>query len=175
MMWAAVIGTVVSAAVSAYAQYSASQAQAQAADYNRKVTRQQAETARQVAGAHAESASDRYRRILGAQRARAAASGVISSEGSPLLVLMESEEQAALDVARIRWGGAAQAQGLEAEARLQRFYAQTARRQGTLAASATLLGGVAKAGSIYAASKSGGGEWGATQDYSYQTYRRGER
>jgi hypothetical protein len=75
---------------------------------------------------------------------------VIGSEGSPLLVMMESEEQAALDVARIRYGGTAQAYGLESEANLQRFYGRQAKRQAVFGATGTLLHGVGTLGAIYA-------------------------
>ena len=81
-------------------------------------------------------------RVLGTQRARYGASGVIPSEGSPLLVMMESEEEAALDVARVRHGGAAAAHGLGLESSILRRQARQASRAGFLSGTAALLTGV---------------------------------
>src|SRR3990167_7885773 len=109
-----------SAAVTAYSSYAQGQAASQAARYNARVAEQQAESARQAAAADAETRRRQLDRVLGTQRARYGASGVIPSEGSPLLVMMESEEEAALDVARVRHGGAAAAHGLGLESTILR-------------------------------------------------------
>src|SRR5882672_5890633 len=100
---------VLAAAGSAYAAYAQSQAQAQAADYQRKVAKNQAQAAKQAADIAAENARTQHQRIMAAQRARIGASGILGTEGSPLLVQMESAEQAALDEARIRYAGETQA------------------------------------------------------------------
>src|SRR3989304_3367307 len=113
----AALGTI----VSAYAAYQSGQQQAKALDYQAKVARNQATAAQQAAQVAAENARERNRRVLASQRARIGASGVIGSEGSSLLVQLESAEQAALEEARIRYGGEVQATGLESAERLRRF------------------------------------------------------
>src|SRR3990167_2413712 len=109
----AALGTI----VSAYAAYQSGQQQAKALDYQAKVARNQATAAQQAAQVAAENARERNRRVLASQRARIGASGVIGSEGSSLLVQLESAEQAALEEARIRYGGEVQATGLESAER----------------------------------------------------------
>src|SRR3990167_4326043 len=138
----AALGTI----VSAYAAYQSGQQQAKALDYQAKVARNQATAAQQAAQVAAENARERNRRVLASQRARIGASGVIGSEGSSLLVQLESAEQAALEEARIRYGGEVQATGLESAERLRRFEAGASRRAGTLGAGASLLQG---AGTVY--------------------------
>ena len=138
------------AAVSAYGAIRQGQQAEAVGRYNATVAQQQAESARQAAAADAETKRRQYERILGTQRARYGASGVIGSEGSPLLVMMQSEEEAALDVARVRYGGTAQAYGLESESRLSRFQGAFARRQSYLTATGTLLSGVGSAAGSYA-------------------------
>ena len=145
------------AAVSAYGAIRQGQQAEAVGRYNATVAQQQATAARQAAAADAETKRRQYERILGAQRARYGASGVIGSEGSPLLVMMQSEEEAALDVARVRYGGTAQAYGLESEARLQRFRGSYARRQSYLQASGAILKGVGQAYSGYSSGTTGGG------------------
>jgi len=143
------------AAVSAYSAIKQGEQAEAVGKYNATVARQQAESARRAADANAETQRRHYERILGAQRARYEASGVIGSEGSPLLVMMQSEEEAALDVARVRYGGTAQAYGLEAEARLQRQQGKFAKRQSYLKATGTFLSGVGSAGGMYAGAGKG--------------------
>lgn len=147
--------------VAAYGQVKQGQAAEAAGRYNARVAEQQAVATRQAAAADAETKRRQLDRVLGAQRARYGASGVIGSEGSPLLVMMQSEEEAALDVARVRYGGAAQSFGLEQEARLQRFQGKQARRQSYLGATGSLLQGLAGATSAYGLGMSGSGARGA--------------
>ena len=141
----AAIFSIIGAGVQAYSTLRQGQQAEAVGKYNAQVAEQQAQTARQAATADAETKRRQMDRLLGAQRARYGASGVIGSEGSPLLVEMQSAEDAALDVARIRYGGEAQAYGLEQEARLQRYGGRQARRQSYLAASGALLQGVSNA------------------------------
>lgn len=149
------------AAVSAYAQIKQGEQAAAVGKYNARVAEQQATSARQAAAVEAENKRRQYDRILGTQRALYGRSGVIGSEGSPLLVMMQSEEEAALDVARVRYGGTAQAYGLEAEARLQRFQGRAAKRASYLKATGTMLSGV---GQAYGYSSKGGGAYSGGYD-----------
>jgi len=65
-------------------------------------------------------------------------------------VMMESEEEAALDVARVRHGGAAAAYGLGLESTILRRQGAQARRQGYLSGTAAILTGVSSAVGSYA-------------------------
>ena len=149
MIAAGAIAAILGSAISAYSAIRQGQQAEAVGRYNARVAEQQATSARQAAAADAETKRRQLDRILGSQRARYGASGVIASEGSPLLVMMQSEEEAALDVARIRAGGAAQAYGLESEANLQRFGGRQARRQSYLSASGTFLQGLGSAAGTY--------------------------
>jgi len=82
-------------------------------------------------------------------RAGFASSGVATTEGTPLLVLMESAEESAKDELRIRRGGEQAAWGLLQEANIQRLKGQSAAQQGALAAGASLLGGAARVAKVY--------------------------
>src|SRR3972149_6092298 len=154
----AALGTI----VSAYAAYQSGQQQAKALDYQAKVARNQATAAQQAAQVAAENARERNRRVLASQRARIGASGVIGSEGSSLLVQLESAEQAALEEARIRYGGEVQATGLESAERLRRFEAGASRRAGTLGAGASLLQGAGTGYGIYRGAQAGPRRPGST-------------
>lgn len=145
----AAAATLAAAAVSAYAAYQQGQQASDVARYNRKVALNQAEQAKQAAAVAAENRREETQRLLATQRARAGASGIMTEEGSPLLVMLESEETALVDIARIRAGGQRQAEGFTAEAGFQGYAGRQARRAGTLNASASLLSGVASAYGSY--------------------------
>jgi len=111
-----------------YGQYEAGEAAYEAAQYNKYL--EQFSTEQQLR-LHRE----RVRRTLGAQRAAAAASGVRSGTGSPLLARLETIEQAAVDEYYIRRGGELRAAAREYEGRSYRRAARTD-------ALDTLLGGI---------------------------------
>jgi hypothetical protein len=160
--------------VSAYATYSASQAQAAANDFNRKVAKNNALAARQSAEVEVENRKTHFAHVLAAQRAGIGASGVQASEGSPLLVQMDSAAEAALDLARVRYQGEIGSRNYQSEAQLQKFAAQSARVQSYVGTGASLLGGAVKTYGVYNRG-GGGGDFSATQGADYQAYRRGER
>jgi len=170
--------TVVSTAVGVYSAYSQGQAQQKAAKYNAKVAENQATAARNAAAVREQQHRERIRQLAGTQRANSGASG-IALEGSPLLVMADTLEQAELDAQRIRYGGEVSATGFESQARLQRFQGAQAAQAGMIGAGSTLLSGAAKAMSYGggATTSSGGGTdfWAGTQTPAYQDYRRGER
>lgn len=145
---ALIVGTVVAAAASAGTAIAASQQQAKAHDYNRKVAQQQAEQARANAALQEESQREHARRVLAANQAAVGAAGV-TMEGSPLLVQMDVAQQAEYEAQRIRYRGAVGATGLESEAELQQFYAGAARSAGYMQAGTSLLAGTVSAGSRY--------------------------
>ena len=166
----AVAATVAAAAAGAYAAYASSQAQAQAADYQRKVSKNQAQAAKQAAEIGAENARVQHQRVLATQRNRLGATGVLPSEGSPLLVQMESAESAALDEARIRYSGEVQATGYRSNEILAGFEAKTARQLGYVGVGTSLLGGATRAYSGYSGSTAGatsGAGAGTSTGYQY--------
>lgn len=141
---ASVAGTGV-AAYSSYRQGQQAQAEGQ---YNAQVASNQAINARNAAEVAAQNREEQTRRILGAQRTATGASG-ITTEGSPLLDMMYSVEQGALDAARIRYSGAQTAGAYQAESRLQRYRGGQGARAGSLAAGTTLLAGLGSVGMSY--------------------------
>lgn len=140
--------SIVAAAASAYSAYAASEAQAQAANYNKKVARNQAQAARDAAAIAGTNRQEELRRIMASQRARIGASGV-TEEGSPLLVEMKSAEQAQLELARIRYAGETRSQAYQSEAILQGFYKTKAEQAAYTGAGVALLGGSASALGTY--------------------------
>src|SRR5438105_4091050 len=97
----------IAAGISAYSQVQSAEAQAdfqkKTADFNQQVANNQAKAAREAAGVAEENQRTQDRRIIAAQRARAAASGVSEDEGSSLLAQMESASISELNSRRIRW------------------------------------------------------------------------
>lgn len=83
-------------------------------------------------------------------RANIGASGVMAAEGSPLLVQIEDAQNAALNEARIRYGGEVAARAEESEAIIQKYIGKRAERQGYIQAGASLLSGVSSAAGGYA-------------------------
>ena len=151
------VGIIVSAAVSAYAAYASSEAQAQAADYNKKVAKNQQVMSRQAAELEVENRRRLYARQQSAQRAAIGASGLEGSEGSPLLVQMDSAAEAQKDLERVRYAGEVRATGYGAEAKLQKFYARTARKAGYVGVGTSLLAGAASAYAAYSGIPKTGG------------------
>lgn len=158
-MWPiiAAIFSVLGTGLSVYGQIRQGQTAEATARYNAQRAEQEAASARQAAAADAETKRRQLDQVLGAQRARYGGSGVIGSEGSPLLVEMQSAEEAALDVARIRYGGEARSYTFEQEARLQRYQGGRARRAGVYSAILTGVEGASKAAALYSLRGGNGG------------------
>jgi hypothetical protein len=148
---AILIASALPAAGSAYGTYAAGEAQGKAADYNQQSADMQAQQARDAAAIAEEEARERNARLQGMARARASASGVVTSEGSPLLVLMDNAAQAELEAQRIRYGGEVRAAGLESESRLQGAYGANARTAGAIGTGVSLLSSASNIGQRYAA------------------------
>lgn len=149
MAIAGVISIVVAAVGAAYSAYSASEAQAQANRYNAKLAKNQAINAANAAQVEIANRREHYNRQMAAQRAALGASGVDPSEGTPLLVQIDSAEQAALDLSRVRYQGEVRSTAYQSEANLQKFYARANLRQGYITAGASLMSGAAKATGAY--------------------------
>jgi len=143
------VAAVAGAGVSAYASYEQGQQQEQVAEANARRAEYEAEQEKKAAEVRAARYKREAERRMSAMRAGYAASGVATTEGTPLLVLMESAEEAALDELRIKRGGEHTAWGLLQEANIQRIAGKGAVARGTWGAGATLLTGASRAASQY--------------------------
>jgi hypothetical protein len=149
--WVAVASLVVSivaAASSAYVQSRQAQQQQDAAKYNAKVATNQAIQAGYAAEAQAKQREEQTRRRLASQRVAAGASGV-TTEGSPLSVMMDSAAQGAYEAGLIRAGGAYQSAALFGEAGIDRYYGDQAATAGAYRTGTTLLSGAGSALGAY--------------------------
>jgi len=143
----------VGAGVSAYASYEQGQEQKRVSEANARMAEYQAKQAKDSAELKASQYKREAERRMSTIRAGYAASGVTTTEGTPLLVLMESAEEVAKDELRIRRGGEQTAWGLLQEANIQRMGGKSAATQGAWGAGASLLGGAARVAGTY-------GKWG---------------
>lgn len=141
---------VVGAGVSAYAASEQAAAQKKASQFNEKVSRNQALLATYAADQRAKQAADKHRRILASQRVAVGASG-ISTEGSPLTVMMDTAAEAKYQEGLIKYGGQQQTEGYLAEASLQGFYGRQATQAGYLNSGRSLLSGASSVGTAYGA------------------------
>lgn len=139
----------VGAGVSAYSSYQAGQEQKKVSEANARMAEYQAKQAKEAAGVKAAQYKREAERRMSAIRAGYAASGVTTTEGTPLLVLMESAQEVAKDELRIRRGGEQTAWGLLREANIQRMGGKSAASRGYLGAGASLLGGAARVAGQY--------------------------
>lgn len=136
---AAAVGT----AVQAYGQYQAGQDAKKAADYNAQIMERNKQVALEKANFEAEAEASRLRRLIGSQRAAAAASGMGRS-GTVLDLQEDSTIQGTMEQLAILYGGQLQAENFQNEANMSRFQGQAAARQGKTAAFGTILTGSAQ-------------------------------
>lgn len=146
---AGVVAAVIGSAVAAYGAISSAQQQAQAAKFNQKVAKNAAIAQRQAAQIEEDNKRQEYAAILASQRSAIGGSGVMASEGSPLLVQIDSAEKAALNLSRIRYSGEVGAQAQESEAVIQGYYGKKALSRGYQQAGASLLRGAGTAAGGY--------------------------
>jgi hypothetical protein len=154
--WVAIIGAaaaVAGAGVGAYAASEQAATQRDVAKFNQDVAENEALARRYSAQVEAENKRTQYKRILAAQRSRIGASGVAGSEGSPLLVQLASEEQAELDLERIKYAGETGARMSESEGVLQGYYGRRARQAGYVGVGTSLLEGTSNVANIYGRSQ----------------------
>lgn len=139
----AAVASVAGSVMSAVGAMQQSRAQAASAEYNAKVSDEQAKAARDAAAVEAE---DRRRAGMDQRASAIAARGAsgIALAGTPLLVDEDILGRIELDAARTRHAGEAKAVQNENQARLDRFTASNYRAAGPLSAGASLLGGISK-------------------------------
>jgi hypothetical protein len=148
----------VSAGVGAYASYAQAQQQQDVAKYQAKLEQNRAQAAQQQAQSASDTLREQDRRIMAQQRAIVGGEG-LSMEGSPLMILMDSAEQAQLEQQRVKYGGSLQAAGLQNQAKLLRYEGAQYARAGGVTAGTTLVTGASSALANYArySGQSGGG------------------
>lgn len=133
-----------SAGVQAVGSIMSARAASQAAEYNQKISLQNAQIAKQQTEADVISLRKKQYQQLGAIRAAVGASGV-TMEGSPLDVLEASVSEAELDAQRLRYSGELRARGYENEAVLYEMESETAKTSGYFNSASALLTGGAQA------------------------------
>lgn len=130
---AAALATVASGVVSAAGAMSAGKAQANAANYEAQLADRNAKIARNQAEAEQEDQRRENIRQRGAIRAAYGASG-IEMAGSPLDVLSDTALEQELDVARIGYRGELKAIGEADKAEMARVSASNAKQAGAIGA-----------------------------------------
>ncbi len=129
--------------VQALSAISQGRQQSKIAKYNAKVAENDAIAARQASDYEESRFREQTRRLISSQRAAAGASGA-SLEGSPLLVMLDTIEEAELDALAIRHSGTVEAARGESRAALERLKGRQARQSAWIGAGAALLQGGAK-------------------------------
>ena len=108
-----------------------------------------AQIARNAAGIEVSRTLEAGRRIQGTQAAQAAHAGLVVTEGSPILVQLETLRRSEEDAILARWKGDVAATGLEADAAQKRIQAEALRTRAQMqrvAGRRTFLGGLLGAG-----------------------------
>jgi hypothetical protein len=149
MMVVAMVASSASAGMAAYSSYQAGQAQKKASEYNAALAERNAANTRAASEIAAENERKANARKMASLRAGYAESGVDISEGTPLLVAMNSAAEAEKDALRIKWGGDSQANAFLGAATLSRMQGSQAETAGNLGAGASLLKGVSSASNTY--------------------------
>lgn len=133
-------------AVSAYSQIAAGNYNASVANQNAKNLDQSARDTIDRGETAAARSGVATQRLLGSQRAAAAASGIDAGSGSALDILVSTAGIGELDAQTIRNNAAREAWGLRSEAAAQRAQGRFAKSAGKFGAGSTLLTGLASAG-----------------------------
>ena len=146
----ALVLTAATAGASAYAAKSGADAQADAAKYNAKVATNAAQTAQLQAAFDAGQIRDKNRRLLGAQRAAFAASGIDPNSGTAMDVYQDTSTRGEWNALTAIYTGKVGANAQLAQATLDRMNASSAQRAGNIGIGTSLLGGATSATAIYA-------------------------
>lgn len=131
---ALIVGAVLSAAGTAYSAYS----QHEAASDQKKLLNQQAAMERETAAAEAGNIREKGKRLIGAQRAALAASGVKIDEGSGDALQQETSRLTEQDALAVLKGGANRSSLLQGEAKAAGKRATSALVSGALDVGSTV-------------------------------------
>ena len=144
---AVVAAAVIAAGAGVYSADQQRRAGNQQADYNAAVAEEDAKAAKARAEYDEKTHRENVRKILATQRALYGKSGV-SMEGSPLLVMEDTQKQGELYALAIRYGGDVASARSRSEANLARMTGRNnayAAKGGYIQAGSTLLSGAASA------------------------------
>lgn len=114
------------------------------AKYNAKVAENNATAENQRAAYEAGLQRDQLRRVVGAQRAAGAASGLDTQSGTPLVVLGDSAREGELDILARLYSGQASATAYRNDAARMRAEGKSAQMGGFINAGTSLLSGFGK-------------------------------
>jgi hypothetical protein len=133
------LGTAASTAFSVLGPLVSMMSQSNAASYNADIASRNATIARQQAEADAAKHRISARKQIGGMKSAYGASGVSSSEGSPLELLEDSAFNAEMDAQNILYSGKLKAMGYQGEARLEKMRSKNAISEGFTRAGTALL------------------------------------
>lgn len=167
-------------AISSAGTLVAGEQQARLYEANAKVARRDAQMARDAAGARANDIIRESNRFKASQRAQAAAQGAVTTEGSPLGLMMDTARESRRAVSRTLYAGAVEAARNIFTARVFETTAENTRIVSYISAVAQIFGGsaVQPAQPVIPQQQPGGSQfydrtYGMSQDYI--NYRAGER
>ena len=145
--YAAIAAAAIGAGATVYSADQQRRAGNQQADYNANVAEEEAKAARAKAEYDEKAHRENVRKILATQRALYGKSGV-SMEGSPLMVMEDTQKQGELDALAIRYGGDVASARARSEANVAKMTGRNnayAAKAGYMQAGSTLLSGAASA------------------------------
>lgn len=142
---AADVAAVGGAVASAAGAVSAGQSQSAMANYNAMVAQRDAEQAKVAAQFEETRQRQTAAALRGSQRAAFSKAG-LQLEGSPLLVMAESQEEAEMDALVLRHSGSVAEARSRSQAALDRLQGKSARAAGVIGAGSSLLTGVSRVG-----------------------------
>lgn len=137
--------SLVSAGVGAYGAQASASAQADAANYNAAVAKNNAASAAQQANFDAQQIRDRNKRLLAEQRNAFAANGFDPESGSAVDVRSDSSLQGEMQALMAIYTGRTSANASDAQAKLFRMNAGNAETAGYIGVASNLLGGATSA------------------------------
>lgn len=114
------------------------------AQHNAKVATNNTQAERQRAAYEADLTRENVRRVVGAQRAAGAASGLDITSGTPVAVLGDTAKQGEMDVLARLYAGESAGVAYENDARRMRAEGKAARGAGFINAGTSLLSGFGK-------------------------------
>ena len=119
--------------------------QAEAAEFQSEIAKQEAELARRTGLIEEAESRRRAARLASAQRAAAGASGLVLEEGSPLEILAQTAEDAEFEALNIRFNSEVARTQARNRAKASQFEAKQALTAGAIGGGTALLTGGTKA------------------------------
>ena len=137
--------TLAGAGMSAIGTLQAADARGKAADYEARISEEQAAQTQAAATEQARMVRKSGRAITGTQAALYSAAGVQSGTGTPLEIMANTAKEVELDALKTVYAGNVEAANLRRQAVLTRYGARIARREATTSAIGSLLSGGGRA------------------------------